>query len=222
MLLILSPVYSLQSSRRCLAAGLESCNEQGWNSHQSSTHTKQAHIHTLTHIQRHAHPHRYTYTLPQIPTHPYTYTESYILIPTYIYIYAHAHIYTPPTHTHRARALVIYHILMLTVYMCVCVCSIAQSCLTLWDPMDCSLPGSSVNGSFQARTLEWVAVSSSRGSSPGDPPYPGVKPRSLASPAVAGRFFTKCTTWEAPLICMTLAKNVTPPLLLRFLTASLD
>ena len=120
-LLILSPVYSLQSSRRCLAAGLESCNEQGWNSHQPSTHTKQAHIHTLTHIQRHAHPHTYTYTLPQIPTHPYTYTESYIFTPTYIHIYAHAHIYTPPTHTHRARALVTYHILMLTVYMCVCV-----------------------------------------------------------------------------------------------------
>ena len=41
----------------------------------------------------------------------------------------------------------------------------AQSCLTLFDPMDCSLPGSSVHGIFQARTLEWVAISSSRGSS---------------------------------------------------------
>ena len=122
MLLILSPVYSLQSSRRCLAAGLESCNEQGWNSHQSSTHTKQAHIHTLTHIQRHAHPHRYTYTLPQIPTHPYTYTESYILIPTYIYIYAHAHIYTPPppTHTQSKSPGHIPHSDAHCVYVCVC------------------------------------------------------------------------------------------------------
>ena len=34
---------------------------------------------------------------------------------------------------------------------------IAQSCLTLSDPMDCSLPGSSVHGIFQARVLEWVA-----------------------------------------------------------------
>ena len=36
---------------------------------------------------------------------------------------------------------------------------VAQSCLTLHDPMDCSLPGSSVHGIFQARTLEWVAIS---------------------------------------------------------------
>ena len=33
---------------------------------------------------------------------------------------------------------------------------VAQSCLTLCDPMDCSLPGSSVHGIFQARVLEWV------------------------------------------------------------------
>ena len=33
-----------------------------------------------------------------------------------------------------------------------------QSCLTLWDPMDCSPPGSSVHGIFQARILEWVAI----------------------------------------------------------------
>ena len=41
----------------------------------------------------------------------------------------------------------------------------AQSCLTLCDLMDCSLPGSSVHGISQARILEWVAISSSRGSS---------------------------------------------------------
>ena len=34
-----------------------------------------------------------------------------------------------------------------------------QSCLTLSDPMDCSLPGSSIHGIFQARVLEWVARS---------------------------------------------------------------
>ena len=44
-------------------------------------------------------------------------------------------------------------------------CEVAQSCLTLCDPMDCSLPGSSVHGIFQARVLEWVAISFSRGSS---------------------------------------------------------
>ena len=37
-----------------------------------------------------------------------------------------------------------------------------QSCLTLWDPMDCSSPGSSVYGVLQARILEWVAIPSSR------------------------------------------------------------
>ena len=42
---------------------------------------------------------------------------------------------------------------------------VAQSCLTLCDPMDCSLQGSSVHGIFQARVLEWVAISFSRGSS---------------------------------------------------------
>ena len=42
---------------------------------------------------------------------------------------------------------------------------VALSCLTLCDPMDCSLPGSSVHGIFQARILEWVAISFSRGSS---------------------------------------------------------
>ena len=42
---------------------------------------------------------------------------------------------------------------------------VAQSCLTLYDPMDCSLPGSSVHGIFQARVLEWVAIAFSRGSS---------------------------------------------------------
>ena len=35
---------------------------------------------------------------------------------------------------------------------------VAQSCLTLWDPMDCSPPGSSIHGIFQARVLEWVAM----------------------------------------------------------------
>jgi len=36
---------------------------------------------------------------------------------------------------------------------------VAQSCLTLSDPMDCSTPGSSIHGIFQARVLEWVAIS---------------------------------------------------------------
>ena len=42
---------------------------------------------------------------------------------------------------------------------------VAQSCPTLCDPMDCSPEGSSVHGVLQARILEWVAISFSRGSS---------------------------------------------------------
>ena len=45
---------------------------------------------------------------------------------------------------------------------CMCVLSL-QSCLTLYKPMDCSSPGSSVHGIFQARILEWIAFSYSRG-----------------------------------------------------------
>ena len=53
---------------------------------------------------------------------------------------------------------------------------VAQSCPTLCDPLDCSLSTSSVHGIFQARVLEWIAISFSRGSS-----QPGIK---LGSPAL--------------------------------------
>ena len=46
-----------------------------------------------------------------------------------------------------------------------CFCSVAKSCPTPCDPTDCSPPGSSAYGVFQARILEWVAISFSRGSS---------------------------------------------------------
>ena len=52
---------------------------------------------------------------------------------------------------------------------------VAESCPTLCDPMDCSLPGSSVRGILQARVLEWAAASS-----PGDLPNQGIEPRSPA------------------------------------------
>ena len=50
-------------------------------------------------------------------------------------------------------------------FMNVYVCEVTQSCPTLCDPVDCSPPGSSVHGILQARILEWVAISFSRGSS---------------------------------------------------------
>ena len=52
-----------------------------------------------------------------------------------------------------------WHVLGVCVYMC------AQSCPTFRDILDCNPPGSSVHEVFQARILEWVALSSSRGSS---------------------------------------------------------
>ena len=51
-----------------------------------------------------------------------------------------------------------------TSFLLLCVLSSLQSCLTLCDPMDCSLPGFSVHGILQARILEWVSISSSTGS----------------------------------------------------------
>ena len=51
------------------------------------------------------------------------------------------------------------------VTFCHCESEVAQSCPTLCNPMDCSLLGSSVHGIFQARVLEWIAISFSRGSS---------------------------------------------------------
>ena len=53
---------------------------------------------------------------------------------------------------------------LLFLFLVECV-SVAQSCLTLCDPMDCSPPDSSVHGILQARILEWVAIISSRVSS---------------------------------------------------------
>ena len=57
---------------------------------------------------------------------------------------------------------------------------IAQSCPTLCDPMDCSLPGSSVHGIFQARVLEWLPFPS-----PWDLPNSGIEPWSPALQADA-------------------------------------
>ena len=62
--------------------------------------------------------------------------------------------------------------------MCVLV-KLLQLCLTLCDRMDCSPRGSSVHGIFQARIVEWDAISSIP---PGDCPNPGIKPGSPVAP----------------------------------------
>ena len=68
--------------------------------------------------------------------------------------------------------------------LCLCECSATQLCLTLCNFMDCSLPCSSIHGNLQTRILEWVAISSSRGSSD-----PGIEPTSLVSLALVGKLF---------------------------------
>ena len=68
---------------------------------------------------------------------------------------------------------------------------VAQSCPTLCDPVDCSLPGSSVHGILQARILEWVTISFSRGSS-----WP--RDRTRVS-RIGGRRFNLWATREAAL-----------------------
>ena len=91
--------------------------------------------------------------------------------------------------------------------MCVCVCvcvhAHAQSCPTLCDPMDCSLPGSSLHGISQARILQWIAISSSRVSS-----WPRDQTCIIFNSCTTSGFFTaeppwrdskmliKQTTWE--------------------------
>ena len=79
----------------------------------------------------------------------------------------------------------------------------AQSCPTLWDPMNCNLPGFSVCGILQARILEWVVMPSFKGSS---------QPRDWTrSPALTGTFFTVWATREVPLNFVRLAKRVGNP-----------
>ena len=66
---------------------------------------------------------------------------------------------------------------------------VTQLCLTLYDPMDCNLPGSSVQGILQAEILEWVAISFSKDFSP---------PRDQAWVShIAGTLFTNWAIGEA-------------------------
>ena len=75
---------------------------------------------------------------------------------------------------------IIYHFLWLSnIPLYTWTSEVAQSCPTLCNPMNCSLPDSSVHGILQARIPEWVTISFSRGSS-----QPGTEPISC----IAGRF----------------------------------
>ena len=81
-------------------------------------------------------------------------------------------------------------------YLCLingCACVHAKSlqlCPTLCDPVDCSLPGSSVYGF--SRQEYWSGLPCPP---PGDLPNPGIKPAALTFPELAGKFFTTLATW---------------------------
>ena len=75
-----------------------------------------------------------------------------------------------------------------------------QLCPTFCNPVDYSPPGSSVHGILQARILEWVAISSSRGSFQ-------AKDWTYIGSCIAGRFFTTSITWETWCLCWTLLKT---------------
>ena len=79
------------------------------------------------------------------------------------------------------------------------VCAHVQLGLTLCNPMDCSPPGPSVHGISQARILEWVAISFSRGSS-----RPRDRTHISCVSALAGRFFTTAPLGSPPLLYISL------------------
>ena len=85
------------------------------------------------------------------------------------------------------RLTITSYLVGISVYMFVCVCTHvhAQLCPTLGDPMDYSLPGSSVHEVVLARILYWAPFPS-----PGDLPNPVIKLVSFAAPALIGRFLT--------------------------------
>ena len=87
-------------------------------------------------------------------------------------------------HLNISSSIMLLHIFKYLLVGCgvSCVLSFVQP---LCDPIDRSALGSSVHGISQARILEWVVIPS-----PGDPPNPGIESTSLASPALAGGFFT--------------------------------
>ena len=90
--------------------------------------------------------------------------------------------------------------------------SVTQSCLTLWDPRGCSLPDSSVHGISQARILEWVAISFSRGSS-----LPKDQTHVSWFSCIDRWILYNCATWEA-----LFGKFEIPKIEFRTLKARLD
>ena len=86
---------------------------------------------------------------------------------------------------------------------CCCYLLVTKLCLTLCNPMDCSLPGSSILGIFQARVLGWVAISSSRKSS-----WPRDRTCISCGSRTGRHILDHCGTWEALLVVLCPICNV--------------
>ena len=78
-------------------------------------------------------------------------------------------------------------------YIVLCCAKSLQSCLTLWDPIDCCPPDSSVQGILQARLREWVSKSSSRRSS-----WSGNRTHLSCVSCIGRQILYQWATWEAP------------------------
>ena len=83
-------------------------------------------------------------------------------------------------------------------------CSDTKLCLRLWEPMDCSPPGSSVHGIFQAKIVEWVAIYASRGSS-----QPRDQTHTSKISCIAGGFFTTAPPGKSVLTEISVKVEVT-------------
>ena len=90
----------------------------------------------------------------------FPHTRLYVSIKFHTYTCTHTH-----THTHTYNTHAYMHGKDLFCITYIVHSLVTQSYLTLCEPMDCRRPGSSVHGILQARVLEWVAISFSRGSS---------------------------------------------------------
>ena len=117
---------------------------------------------------------------------------SYVYAYTYIHVYLHKYVHIP---TYQGIRIINSYMQngILNMFKCSFtgggVLLFLQSCPTLWDPMDCAHQAPLSMGILQARTLEWVAMPSSRGSS---------QPRDRTKVfCIADRFFTVWATGEA-------------------------
>ena len=135
--------------------------------------------------------------------------------PSCIMISLHEGVSVPPCSRTQSIFLIMLYLVFLLPFrtlglpppVCVCVFSVAQTCLTLSGPMDCSPTDSSAHGIFQARILECDAISYSRKSS--QPRYlSGFLHVSWVS-CTGSEFFTTSTTCEAHYVPASIIKNST-------------